>query len=371
MFLRRQALQQPHFLWIDNFSKFIARSIPTADKGIFSQCLWTGVSLFALPDGVGEEVSDNVQVKDNGRIVSAMPRDILQCQGGVVAAVHHVLSLGPKYSQNSAVYKYDVRSIPLKVDTNKFHEVSEVVNSYNMRCVRAVDLLEHNIGSNRGLLAVLDGICREKNIHGDEQCTKYTTFNVDENIFWRVLKVIVFYLCCYVTFFLHMDLLHNTIKNLFRKFLRSPLTEKFSKKILVVPLIFCDVTLFVKVMYDRSEAGRCLRTYAGCSLAWWHSYKWATKRIMLVYANDFIAPLFHYLFPTRQFDANKCSHTAATTILSYIRLAYPGFKDPLQELLANPTTQRKQRTILQNLQHLCEYFIPVVCIFSCFVLYIC
>ena len=78
------------------------------------------------------------------------------------------------------------------------------------------------------------------------------------------------------------------------------------------------------------------------------------------------APLFHYLFPTRQFDANKCSHTAATTILSYIRLAYPGFKDPLQELLENPTTTIKQRTILQNLQHLCEYFIPVVCIFFLF-----
>lgn len=117
-------------------------------------------------------------------------------------------------------------------------------------------------------------------------------------------------------------------------------------------------------MYDRSGGGARLRTYAGCSLAWWHSYKWATKRILIVYASDFIAPLFHYLFPTRQFDSNKCSHTAATTILSYIRLAYPRFNTPLQEQLSNPTISVRQRTILQNLQHLCEFFIPVVCAFD-------
>ena len=115
-------------------------------------------------------------------------------------------------------------------------------------------------------------------------------------------------------------------------------------------------------MYDRSEGGKRLRTYVGCSLAWLHSYKWATKRIMIVYASDFIAPLFHYLWPARQFDPTKFSHTSATTILSYIRLAYPGFKNSLLEHLANPIITVRQRTILQNLQHLCEFFIPVVCI---------
>lgn len=113
-------------------------------------------------------------------------------------------------------------------------------------------------------------------------------------------------------------------------------------------------------MYDRSNGGRMLRTYAGCSLAWWHSYKWATKRIMVVYATDFIAPLFHYLFPDRQFDPMKSSHSASTTILSYIRLAYPRFKDSLQQALGVATISVRQRTILQNLQHLCEFFIPVV-----------
>ena len=187
--LRREALQLPHLLWIDNFSKFISRSIPTADKGVFSQCLWTGVSLFSLPDGVGDAISDRVQRGVDGRAIPAMPRDILQYQSGVMTAVYHVLSLGPEYNSSAAVTKYKVRTIPLKVDTNTFDEVADNVNSYNMSHIRAVDLLEHNIGSNRGLLTILDTMCREKNIHGDAPCTRYTTFNVDENIFWRILKV--------------------------------------------------------------------------------------------------------------------------------------------------------------------------------------
>jgi hypothetical protein len=187
--LRREALQLPHLLWIDNFSKFISRSIPTADKGVFSQCLWTGVSLFALPDGVGDAISDRVQRGVDGRAIPAMPRDILQYQSGVMTAVYHVLSLGPEYNSSAAVTKYKVRTVPLKVDTNTFDEVADNVNSYNMSHIRAVDLLEHNVGSNRGLLTILDTMCRERNIHGDAPCTRYTTFNVDENIFWRILKV--------------------------------------------------------------------------------------------------------------------------------------------------------------------------------------
>jgi hypothetical protein len=182
-------MQLPHLLWIDNFSKFISRSIPTADKGVFSQCLWTGVSLFALPEGVGDAISDGVKTDIHGRTVPAMPTDILQYQSGVTTAVQYVLSQGAEYSSIAAVTKYTVRTVPLKVDTNIFPEVADDVNSYNMSHIRAVDLLEHNIGSNRGLLTILDTLCRERHIHGDAPCTKYTTFNVDENIFWRILKV--------------------------------------------------------------------------------------------------------------------------------------------------------------------------------------
>ena len=100
------------------------------------------------------------------------------------------------------------------------------------------------------------------------------------------------------------------------------------------------------------------------SLAWWHNYKWASKRILVVFGLDFIAPMFHFLFPARSFDVMKISHTSTTTLLSYIRLAYPSFRSQLQEALADPILEPRQNVMLTNLLHLCEFFIPVVC-FHC------
>lgn len=115
-------------------------------------------------------------------------------------------------------------------------------------------------------------------------------------------------------------------------------------------------------MYDRSDAGRNLRRYMGVSLAWWHSFKWATKRIVVVFACDFIAPMFHSLFPTKELSPMKISHTSACTLLSYIRLAYPSFRGALEAALANPVLLPRQLAILRNLSYLCEFFIPVVCL---------
>ena len=115
-------------------------------------------------------------------------------------------------------------------------------------------------------------------------------------------------------------------------------------------------------MYDRSGAGHRLRDYMGVSLAWWHNYKWATKRLLIVFNLDFIAPFFHFLYPSKQFDVMKISHTSATTYLSYIRLAYPRFRNNLKTALDDPVLLPRQRAILQNLFDLCEFFIPVVSI---------
>ena len=106
----------------------------------------------------------------------------------------------------------------------------------------------------------------------------------------------------------------------------------------------------------------------GWSLAWWHNYKWATYRIMSVFSVDFIAPLFHNLFPDRSFDVKKMSVPAATAILSYIRLSYMSVKPDLDAAIGlgnsvNPTFM----VLLMNLRDLFEYFIPVVsmCCFAC------
>ena len=113
-------------------------------------------------------------------------------------------------------------------------------------------------------------------------------------------------------------------------------------------------------MYDQTDRAYNLRKYTGVSLAWWHSYKWATAKIMVVFGKDFIGPMFHQLFPTREYAPTKMKLPAMTTYLSYIRLAYPHFREKLLTLLDRGDLSARQQTFLTNMKDLCEFFIPVV-----------
>ena len=119
--------------------------------------------------------------------------------------------------------------------------------------------------------------------------------------------------------------------------------------------------LLVQIMYDKNGAGKHLRKYTGWSLAWWHNDKWATYRVLLVFGPDFFGPLFHRLFPDREFRPKQCSVPAATALLSYVRFAYPAVKDELHAAIKlGNTIAPNQMVLLKNLRDLFEYFIPVV-----------
>lgn len=113
-------------------------------------------------------------------------------------------------------------------------------------------------------------------------------------------------------------------------------------------------------MYDRSGHGRYLRKYVHLSLALWHNFKWASSRIIQVFGRDFIAPLFHQIWPDRTIDIKNMSHSATTTILSYMRLSYPSFKSELKEQMQTENLSNPKTILLRNLWYLMEYFIPVV-----------
>jgi len=102
-----------------------------------------------------------------------------------------------------------------------------------------------------------------------------------------------------------------------------------------------------------------LRRYMSVSLGWWHNYKWATKMIGRIFSSDFFVPYFHHLFPDRTFNINSMSHSALVTLCSYIRLAYPLFRQQLSQSLNGHICARK-RALLTNLRDLCQFFIPVV-----------
>lgn len=72
-----------------------------------------------------------------------------------------------------------------------------------------------------------------------------------------------------------------------------------------------------------------------------------------------MAPLFHELFPDRQF-MEKPKLRQITQLLSVIRLAYPSFRKDLQDATAASEHDHHRLTHLQNVIYLCEYFIPVV-----------
>ena len=115
----------------------------------------------------------------------------------------------------------------------------------------------------------------------------------------------------------------------------------------------------LQVFYDKNRAGQHLRNYTGWSLAWWHNYKWATFRILLVFGPDFFGPLFHRLFPDREFSPKKMSVPSATALLSYVRLAYPLVKQNLEDAIKlGNRIHPNQMALLKNLSDLFQYFIP-------------
>ena len=67
----RQIQVSTHVLWVDNFSKFVARSIPSLAASTYSSCLWTGVAAFKCSGSLDR----GVMYSNSGAIIPAMPDD--------------------------------------------------------------------------------------------------------------------------------------------------------------------------------------------------------------------------------------------------------------------------------------------------------
>lgn len=317
-----------HYIWVDNFSKTVARTIPTLAKGVYTSMLWTGGALFVNPDPF---MDDSVRVDAVGEIIPAMPNSLLDGSRVVSAAVTQILAEGKEYLAKSLVHKYTINMIPPKIDTKQHPEMKSIIDNplNTMANVYPDKLIEENIGSNRGLVSIFRKMYMDWGMDTDD-CHRYKSFNLDENIYWRVLKVLF---GCVAVFCTMLQLGQRHV-----------------------------YTTHTQIMYDGSGCGVKFRKFAGVGLAWWHSYKWCTKYIMKVFASDFIVPFIHYMFPTRTIKLDSMDHTNHVAYLTYIRLSYPRWKGELAAALARPMLNPRQRTLLTNMKDLCEYFIPVVCL---------
>ena len=174
--------------WWDNFSKFQARQVPTIKKDIFASCLWTGVT---VNEYTGPDVDVSVRKDNHGDVIPAMPNDLFDQQDMLIQGIREIYNEGRSYYNKSMVKRYDIVNVPLKVDTKRFPNLANAMNSVKntTKHINPFKLIRHNIGSNLGLVTIMREYQEEQKMHLNGVVEKYSTVNTDENIFYRGMKV--------------------------------------------------------------------------------------------------------------------------------------------------------------------------------------
>ena len=112
-------------------------------------------------------------------------------------------------------------------------------------------------------------------------------------------------------------------------------------------------------MYDHSGIGSLLRSKVFLVLGLWHNFKQASLLVWKKFALDFIGPAYHCLFPGRDMYIQP-KLAQITTILTFIRLSYEGWRQELLDLLARKDVPDSSVNHIFNLAMLMEFFIPTV-----------
>jgi hypothetical protein len=112
-------------------------------------------------------------------------------------------------------------------------------------------------------------------------------------------------------------------------------------------------------VYYSSNILPHMRTLCCMTLGTWHAYKVANERLYVRYLNTVWAPALHTLSP-KTIIRDKPNLTQILTLFTQARLAYPTFKARLATAIEHPTISDEERTHLQNLEDLFQFFIPAV-----------
>ena len=179
-----------HVLWVDNFSKVFRKSIPTSSTGTYNSCLWTGYAAFVVDD---DRVKTSILKNHRGQIVQGMPTDPCDAERviQVIDGLQYVHADMRSYYDGSTVKRFDVRNVPPKIDTKRHIDMKHIVEDpkNSTQNVHPLKLFKKNIGSNEGLISVLSDIAATYGLINNT-CSDYVILNVDENIYWRIMKVL-------------------------------------------------------------------------------------------------------------------------------------------------------------------------------------
>ena len=181
----RQASEDRHVLWWDNFSKMYAVALQSISKGAFKSCLWTG---FAMKKYIGRPFPEwQYDIGKRGMEKNLFTDSVLN---DLKATMRQVGEEKWNYLSNSIVRRYGVNSIPLKpeVDERKEPHLFQILSESRdgVRTFMPLGILPENVGSNRGLLLLLKSLSDK---HASSERKKYSFLTVDCNIFLRILKV--------------------------------------------------------------------------------------------------------------------------------------------------------------------------------------
>jgi hypothetical protein len=187
-----QSSDVPTVMWLDNFSKTLARQVPNLSAGVFSSMLWTGLAM-KVYDGPHVDMSLKSR---QGNIIPAMPlTHKCASTSDMVAYITRTIQCSDGFSKRfdvSLVNRYQINSIPPKVDTDKLkteHLRKRCsVSRDGLHRLFPFDILSHNIGANIGLMRVIRDSLTELEI---EDTRRYHVWLVDINIFNRLIKVTV------------------------------------------------------------------------------------------------------------------------------------------------------------------------------------
>jgi hypothetical protein len=117
-------------------------------------------------------------------------------------------------------------------------------------------------------------------------------------------------------------------------------------------------------MYDPTGAGDELRKHVYAGFAYWHTMKMGFFAIWRTFAKQFLAGLFHQLYPKFMFRSKPSYLTSIVSLLTTIRIAYRKFGPHLKLAMAQRDLTLSTRNDLQNLHDLCEFYIPTVHFFE-------
>ena len=102
-----------------------------------------------------------------------------------------------------------------------------------------------------------------------------------------------------------------------------------------------------------------MRKHVFLALGLFHIYLYTSKELVRYCGRYLLAPLYHRLHPNGQFHLNmKLKESAA--LFTQLRLAYPAVEGRMEIALNDLEIAPWQRTMLENIQFLCIYYIPMV-----------